>query len=45
MKTTIFISRHSLTQPLKYVNENESVFIQNIKTPISIQGEKNAKKM
>lgn len=45
MKTTIFISRHSLTQPLNYVNENESVLIQNIKTPLSIKGEQLAKKM
>lgn len=44
MKTTIFISRHSLTQSLNYVNENESVLIQNIKTPLSVKGEQLAKK-
>ena len=45
MKTIIFISRHSITQALNYVNENESVLIQNIKTPLSIKGEQLAKKM
>ena len=45
MKTIIFISRHSLTQPLNYIKENENVFIQNIKTPLSIDGEKKAEQM
>ena len=45
MKTIVYISRHSLTQKLNYVNENQSLLIQNIKTPLSVQGENNAELM
>ena len=45
MKTIVFISRHSLTQSLNYVNEKENILIQNIKTPLSVKGEQLAKKM
>ena len=45
MKTIVFISRHSFTAKLNLINENQSIFVQNIKTPLSIKGEKCAKQM
>ncbi len=45
MKTIVYISRHSLTLKTKVLNENQSSVIQNIKTPLSVKGEENAKKL
>ena len=45
MKTIVYISRHSLTLKTKVLNENQSIFIQNIQTPLSVKGEENAKKL
>lgn len=45
MKTIVYISRHSITQKINVLNDNENAFTQNIRTPISVLGEENAKKM